>query len=437
MSKDLIIDYQKAGAVHLLAVSGLHVSVILALLFLVTKPLQRLKKGKLFSSIFVLIGLWFFAFIAGLSPSVVRAVTMFSIISIGLFLSKKTETLHSVFISMFLLLLISPYFAFSVGFQLSYLAVISILLIYPLINKIYTPKNKIIRFFWDIILVSISAQIGVLPLSLYYFHQFPSLFFVSSVVIIPFLGLILGLGILIMFLAVFKILPVWLADLYQLIIEKMNDFIHFIAEQESFLFTNISFSYFKVWISYLLILSIIFLLYKKKVKYVYLTLLVFIGFQLVNLNEKYLSQKTDELVVFDKFKHTLIANKIGNNVSFFISDSSLNNNLSIINYLLTHHKLQVKKQVFIPNIIPLKENNLLIIDSLGVYKHDLFKNGIILLRQTPKINLERLITNYQPKQIIADASNYKSAILQWKKTCYKYAVPFYDTNNQGAFKISY
>lgn len=436
MSKDLVQDYQKAGAVHILAVSGLHISVILAILIFLFKPLERFKKGKLISTILILIGLWAFAFIAGLSPSVVRAVTMFSAITIGLFLKKKTETIHSVFISMFVLLLIYPYYVFTVGFQLSYLAVISILVFYPFLSKFYMPKNKIVRGIWQIILVSFSAQIGVLPLSLYYFHQFPSLFFISSIVIIPFLGLLLGFGILVIALSLLHILPNWLANFYQLILEKMNAFIHFIANQEDFLITNISFSFYKMMASYVVLLMVIFFIYKQNRKNLIALICSILLIQGVFIFEKYQTQTTNELVVFNQYKNTIIAYKKGKNVNFYTSDSSITVEHSVIkNYLLSTSKSEVKINQYLPNIFPLTKKNLLIIDSLGIYQDNLFKSQIIVLRQSPKINVERLILENKPIQIIADASNFKSYIERWKTTCKKYKIPFYSTYEQGALKL--
>ncbi len=186
ISNELQRSYSGAGAIHILAVSGLHIGIILMLLTFLLKPLHVLKKGKLIASILVILFLWMYAFIAGLSASVVRAVTMFTAVAIGMFLNRPSNVYNTLVISMFFLLLLNPYFLFEVGFQLSYMAVFSIIWIQPKLYNLWTPKFWIFNKIWQLFTVSVAAQLGVLPLILYYFHQFPGLFFLSNLVIIPF-----------------------------------------------------------------------------------------------------------------------------------------------------------------------------------------------------------------------------------------------------------
>ncbi len=243
ISPELLESYAGAGAVHILAVSGLHVGIILLILNFLFTPLERLKNGKFIKLIIVVFLLWVFAFIAGMSASVVRAVTMFTAVAIGIQVNRPTNVYNTLVISMFFLLLLKPSFLFEVGFQLSYLAVFFIVWMQPLLYNLWIPKWKISDFFWKLLTVSIAAQFGVIPLSLYYFHQFPSLFFISNLVIIPVLGLILIGGIIIIALALLDILPVFLAKIYYYLIHAMNRIVDWVAQQEYFLFKNISFSW--------------------------------------------------------------------------------------------------------------------------------------------------------------------------------------------------
>jgi competence protein ComEC len=120
--------------------------------------------------------LWGFAVLAGLSPSVVRSVTMFSFVALGMHLKRQTNIFHTLLVSMLLILLFEPSFLFDIGFQLSYLALFFILWLQPIFLKWYKPDNQIVEYFWQLLTVSFAAQIGTLPLSLYYFHQFPGCF---------------------------------------------------------------------------------------------------------------------------------------------------------------------------------------------------------------------------------------------------------------------
>lgn len=126
ISKETFTTYKNAGAIHILAVSGLHIGIILMILNFLFQPIGRLKQGKIIKLVVVVVFLWAYAFIAGLSPSVIRAVTMFTSIAIGVTLNRPSGVKNSLVASLFFLLLGHPLFLFDVGFQLSYSAVFSI-----------------------------------------------------------------------------------------------------------------------------------------------------------------------------------------------------------------------------------------------------------------------------------------------------------------------
>ena len=198
IDQQTIQSYRDAGAMHILAVSGLHVGILLLLLNTVLRPLERYyQKGKVLKIVLLLVFLWFFAIIAGLSPSVLRAVSMFSFLTIGMQIGSTTSTYNALILSAFVLLCFHPLLLFSIGFQFSYIAVFSIVYLQPIFAKWYTPSNFLVKKIWETLTVTFSAQLGLAPLTIFYFHQFPLLFFVSNLIIIPFLGSILGLGVVV------------------------------------------------------------------------------------------------------------------------------------------------------------------------------------------------------------------------------------------------
>ena len=306
ISKELIKDYQRAGAVHILAVSGLHVGVILLILAFIFKPVERLKYGKFLKTIIIVFLLWMFAFIAGLSASVVRAVTMFTFLAIGMSFKRKNVVEFSFISSMFFLLLIKPMFLFDVGFQLSYAAVFGILWTQPKMYNVWKPRFKIFDFFWQLVTVSIAAQIGILPLSIYYFQQFPGLFLASNLVVIPFLGAILIGGVLVIISSLLNILPQFLADFYGIIISSMNAFISWVSHQEEFLFKEISISFQLMLCWYAVIfLCVYFLLRKTTIKLIYFFISVAL-LQSVFLIESYKNKSKEEVIVFHKSRFSMI-----------------------------------------------------------------------------------------------------------------------------------
>jgi competence protein ComEC len=435
ISKELLQEYTKAGAIHILAVSGLHVGIILLILTFIFKPLDRLKNGKLYKTVLIVSLLWVFAIIAGLSASVVRAVTMFSAVAIGMTFDRKTFVTHSLITSMFLLLLIKPMFLFDVGFQLSYLAVFSIVTIQPKISGVWKPKWKLVDKFWQLFTVSIAAQIGVLPISLFYFHQFPGLFMLSNLVIIPFIGVILMGGILVIILSLLNVLPKFIGELYNGIIGLMNDFVGWISIQESFLIKDISFSTSLLIISYCCVFSGIYLLEKSSFRKWVFFLVTVVSIQVCLLFEKQHRILTNEIVVFNKSRQTIIGETKNGFLTVYhsLDTISIKNLGAIKDYKIGAEMKHVNFKNEIPNVINFKDNYVLVIDSLGIYTIKGVKNPIVLLRTSPKINLERLLKELQPKQIIADASNYKSQVLNWKFICNKSNVPFIYTQEDGAF----
>ncbi|MFC4723359.1 ComEC/Rec2 family competence protein [Geojedonia litorea] len=432
ISEELYNNYINAGAVHILAVSGLHIGIILLLLSWVLRPIEYFKHGKLIKVLLLLILLWSFAIIAGLSASVTRAVAMFSIVAIAMHWKRPTNIYNTLGISVLLILLFKPMFLFDVGFQLSYIAVLAIVSIQPFIYKLWKPKFKILDYFWQIFTVTIAAQIGVVPISLYYFHQFPSLFFISNLAIIPFLGLILGLGIIVIFLALFNCLPEFIAQLYGTMISSMNNLVDWVAKQEQFLFKDVSFSMLQMLTIYLFIILIVQFYKTKSYLYLRFSFMALLVIQSAFIFIKYESSK-NEFIVFHKSRQTLIGEKTGNHLTLFTSNDSLTlddimiKNYSVGNSIKSSNKSRMK------SVYTFKDKTFLIVDSMGIYNVKSFKPDIVILRNSPKINLERLIDSVQPQLIIADGSNYKSYAELWKATCYKLKHPFHQTSEKGAY----
>jgi len=437
ISKQLSDNYSKAGAIHILAVSGLHVGVILLILSLILKPLERVNNGKLIKLVLVILSLWFFAILAGLSASVIRAVTMFSAIALGQFFNKRNAVEHSLIFSMFIILLWKPLFLFDVGFQLSYTAVFGIIWIQPVLYQLWKPNFFIVDKGWQLITVSVAAQLGVLPISLFYFHQFPALFFISNLIIIPFLGVILGLGLVVLVLSYESILPLFLEGFYGDVISILNKVVAFVARQESFLFSEISFSALKMIFSYLLIISGFQLFLKLNTKRCFLFFGSILAFQCVLILEKYTIAQKSEFIVFHKSKNSIIGIRKGSSFELYHSMDSLqiSSQKLLINYKVgenitsqNYHKLS--------NLMYYDKQVVLIIDKDGLYDIKELNNPIVLLRQSPKINLQRLVKKLKPAIIIADGSNYKSYIENWNTTCKNLKTPFWTTYNQGAYVLN-
>ncbi len=431
IDKSLRQDYGRAGVMHILAISGLHIGILLWLLNIVFKGMEQVKYGVIIKSVLILSILWFYALLTGLSPSVVRAVTMFSFVTIGIHLKRGTYIFNTLFAALFILLLFNPFYIYNIGFQLSFVAVFGIVLFQPILARLLVIEHRVLRYIWQLLTVSLAAQISVLPLSLYYFHQFPGLFLLSNLVIIPALTFIISVGILILILASLNIVIEPLIQAYNFLFVQMNAYTHWVAVKEAFVFQNIAFDTVQMVLSFFILMLLLRLLYKKQNKHLIYLLMSIAVFQAYDFYKKYNFEITNKALLFHKSRTTLLARTTGRNLQLYTDSIAFQNLQFIINF---KREQGINKMVSRPlkNWHLIADKKLLIVDNLGVYK-TATKATYILLRNSPKINLNRLITWHHPKMILADGSNYKNVVKHWKKTCEEANILFWNTREQGAF----
>ncbi len=221
-------DYSAAGVTHILAVSGLHVGLIFLILLKCTKKIRSKGLfGNWFSFFFLLFGIWCYAIITGLSPSVLRASTMFSFIAFAKIFKNGSNVYNTLATSAIVLLIISPYLIMEVGFQLSYAAVLGILIAQPFLYGLFNFSTTLIDRIWQLTTVSIAAQLGTFPLALLYFHQFPNYFIISNLLVIPLATVILYCSFAV--IACQWVIP--LAKFLTLLLSKTVQLLNFFVEQ--------------------------------------------------------------------------------------------------------------------------------------------------------------------------------------------------------------
>jgi len=436
ISKEILQDYQYAGAVHILSVSGLHVGFILLFINFLLTPLPKTKSGNTIRFFILFITLWLFAIIAGMAPSVVRSVTMFTFVALGMCLKRETTIFHSLLVSILIILVVSPSFLFDVGFQLSYISLFFILWLQPLLSQLYNPKIWLAKKIWSILTVSVAAQVGALPLSVYYFHQFPGLFFITNLVIIPGIGIIMGIGVVVMILALFDYVPEILVLVLEILIFILNKIIKTIASFEQFIITDIPLNFQIMLVLYAIIVSVILWFKKPNFVSLYASLISLFILQLLFWEVKWKQQKTKELIVFQLQKNTLIGKQIGSHLQLY-SNRNTHDNLAekdmIKSYLVSNFS-SLSQTSELKNTLYFKNKKIVLIDSLGIYPINC-NADIIILTQSPKINLDRILNQNRPIIIIADGSNFKSYVSRWNQTCIKQKIPFHSTYEKGFYKL--
>jgi competence protein ComEC len=437
ISPEIIQDYQYAGAIHILSVSGLHIGYILLFITFLLKPIPNTRKGSLIKLTLILVSLFSFALIAGLAPSVVRSVTMFSFVAIGYHLRRSVNIYHTILVSLFLILLFQPSFLFDVGFQLSYIALFFIIWFQPLLASIWMPKTKAFGYMWAILTVSFAAQIGTLPLSIYYFHQFPGLFFITNLAIIPLLSFIMILGVVVMVLAALDFVPLFLTKPLEWGIYLLNKIINSIASFEQFIIRDIPFNIYLMVSSYIFILTAIIWFKKPSYHKLIIVLIAIMTIQFSYLKNQWNIKTQKEWVVFNLKKNTMVTARDGENVTLYARENILKSakSNSVLNSYLVANFSILKSEEKIKNTAFFKGKKILILDSLGNYPKNI-KPDLILITQSPKINMDRMLHILKPRMVVADASNFKNLQKYWKTSCEKQNIPFHAVSEKGYFKLN-
>lgn len=435
LSAEIREKYKNAGAMHVLAISGLHIGILLLILNKILRPIENFRHGKKVKLFLLLLSLWFFAFLSGLSPSVIRAVLMFSVLSVGIVSGRSSRLDHYLFVSFFLSLLMEPLFIFDLGFQLSYAALISIIGMGPIVKNLWAPKYKLTQYFWELFVVSFTAQLGILPLSLYYFHHFSGVFLLSSLIVIPMLGFVLGGGYLMILLDQINELPKLYVGFYSKLIELMNHVIGLIGEIEFLIYKRIYFNLFLVILSYLSIFYII-----KFVKIRSIDQLIKLCFCcLITIStllfEHQSGNSKSNFMVLHQYRESLFFKRSGNELTVYSGAENQTDQTekAIENYGMKHLSLSWKRAQMIKHFYTFQNKRIMVIDHELIHSDFGFNPDILVLIESPRINLNRLLNKIKPSVIIADGSNYPTYKSLWKKSAKAAGILFHDTAKDGAF----
>jgi len=455
IDKDTRKSYVASGAMHILAVSGLHVGIIYMILNFLLKFLDKLKTkkkhyGTFIKAVILITLLWTFALISGLSPSVRRAALMFSIVIIGRANKSNVIIYNSISASAFILLLINPYQITNVGFQLSYAAVISIVHFQPKIANLFVIKNKILYYFWSLTAVSIAAQIGTAPISLFYFHIFPNYFFIGNLIVIPLaFVIVIGAFMLLVFSAI-PYLSTGIAFLLKWIIWLLNFSVATI-EKLPFSYTeNISFNIQDVFFMVIIIILVAILLTYKQAKniiHILAILLIWISFNTV---QKINNNTNSKLYVYNikgKSAINFLENKniLVSDISIFKDESikygMLSNwmhlNKTDYTFVDFNEENYDENSIFkYKNYLFVKSNKLLIINNKDQIKHRTNKKlfiNFIIISDNVNVTINDILQVYDTNIIIIDSSNNYYNKEKLKNECESLNQKYFAVSESGAF----
>lgn len=273
IDNDLQQAYAASGAIHVLAVSGLHVGIIYWLILFLMKPLKKYAWSRWTIAIISIVILWSYAFVTGLSPSVLRAVTMFSFFALAKPFGHRTNIYNTLAASAFVLLLLNPYLIMSVGFQLSYLAVLGIVYVQAPLYRLWEIDNLVGDWVWKITTVSIAAQLATFALGILYFHQFPVYFMVSNLFVIPGALVILVTGILLLTISSISFLATFIGKVLSLVIYGLNQGVYFVEQLPFSLINDIYITTFQSWLLLGVVLSVLMVFEWRRVQFMVVALI--------------------------------------------------------------------------------------------------------------------------------------------------------------------
>lgn len=328
--------FATAGAMHILAVSGLHVGIIYLLLHSFFLFMERHRYLKLLKVILLISLLWGYALLTGLSPSVMRAASMFSFVIVGKAIDRQSNIYNTLAASAFFLLITNPFLLFEVGFQLSYLAVLGIVFLQNELYKMLAFKSWILDKMWAITCVSIAAQIATFPLGLLYFHQFPNYFLLSNLVVIPLATIILQLGVGLFTVQSLSFLAEPLAWLLRQSLSLLLQFVQWVQELPYALSSGITINVAETYLLYAALLGLAFALVRKEGKYLRYGLSFLLLFTAWDTYEDCEQAQQTELLVYKVKKHTAIA-FIQGREAVVLMDSVLLHDENKQRFHLMHH----------------------------------------------------------------------------------------------------
>lgn len=444
LTPELKESFSASGAMHILAVSGLHVGIIFIILCKLSSFLQKNKYGKILQSIIIIIVLFFYAFLTGLSDSVLRATIMFTFISFGIMFTRQTNIYNTISASALVLLIINPYSIMNVGFQLSYAAVISIVFFQPKIYSLLNFKNTIPDYIWQLISVAVAAQLGTFPITIYYFDQFPLYFILSNIIIIPVATIIVYGAIILFALSFSNILTLYFSKVLNFTTFFLNRNVNFIEQLPYSKIDQILIDRYEVIILMILIFLISFFIITKRINFFKYALWILVGLILYNISSTYLKSKSSVFTIHNIPKLSAI-NFIEGKKAFFIYNKKIDANDKNIIYnvapLWQEYEIGEKNTTFIQSckpinyfsfknkrIVQLKNDS--IVNFLPKQKLEI---DYIILSENININISDLKQYFEFDKIIFDSSNSFYKINNWERECNQTNTSFYNILDKGAF----
>ncbi|MEI6507469.1 MAG: ComEC/Rec2 family competence protein [Bacteroidota bacterium] len=438
---EVVQAYANTGTLHVLAVSGMHVGLIFMILGLLLKFMDRTNRMKFWKHVIIIICLWIYSMLCGLSPSILRATVMFSFIILAKMVNRPSNIFNTLAISAFSLLCYDTNIIANVGFQLSYMAVIGIVFLQPYVYDWYDATTKLGNEIWKITSVSIAAQLTTFPLGLLYFHQFPNYFLFSNLIIIPLTTIIIYIGIVLIVFSKITFIAIWLGKLMYLGIALTNAIVKFVEKMP---FSYVNGIHISIVQAVIIFISISFFItyFLKQQSFYFKTALAFACVFFVLNDIKSVEDKSRiEIVVYHVGGFTAV-NFINGKSCLLLADTAFVRDESKFHFHLQQHLWHCGiKQ---PEIKLLNNDwQKIIFGEKNIYvsgkdlpQFAIHEKQIDVLVIRDKMNLKNLLEMAKINQVVFSASLKPHVSEAMKKLLDEKNIPYTDVGVSGAFELS-
>ena len=453
MEPDLRARYASAGVSHILCVSGMHVGIIYMILNFLLKPLDWYRRSRYAKAVLLVGFIWLYAHITGLSPSVMRAATMFTFVSLGGLLRRPTDIFHSLYASLFILLIINPLLLFETGFQLSYLAVFGIVIFQPKIASWLKLRTRIGKYFNELASVSLAAQLTTFPVSVHCFGQFPNYFLLANLSVIALSFAVVVTGVALLATSFWSKLATWVGYILGFEIKSMNSMIGWINELPGAVSDNLKMETVQVLLIYLAILMLVFFLKTARKPVLWTGLAACALLPLTILYDKYQQSNKLELIVYQINKNTAIGFQNGSD-GILLADSALWLGSSDYNFNIKNHERQARLSscpVALQDTLFVKgafakvgqfvrfQNITLFLLERGQRLYPTVippQVDYLLLCHSPQMPPEKVAAALHFKHVVLDGSNTPYYCEKWRQYCRQQQIPVHSTAELGFLRIA-
>jgi competence protein ComEC len=452
--------YSGSGVTHILSVSGLHVGVIFIIINFLLGFMKKEGSQLYIKTTLILLTIWAYALLTGMSPPVMRSAAMFTFITIGNASKRNVHIINSLAVSAIFLLLINPLIISNIGFQLSYLAIVGIVFINKPIADLLNPRNKILDHIWGLIAVSLAAQIATAPLTMLYFHQFPAYFIPANLIAIPLSFLAIYAGVAVLALSAIPIVSNFLGLITNYLLFALNFSVDFIEKLPYSVLPVTSIFQKEMILLYLILVSVLLMFHLKRKSLVF----IFLGFfLLLSVSFSYtetVRQKQQKLIFYSSGKQTAIGFLSGKQQTLLADSVLLNDEkankfqfegakalygitsayafaLDTITVFYQTRPNEMKTLRSLGNNFLFHDKRIVLINNLPEPAGECSKLRVdyLYIRQNPNLHIKELQLLYKPGLIIFDGSNSFYKTDKWMEECKKAGLKAYSIRDTGAYVV--